>query len=62
MSNLLNDFNWKDYSVKHGLDTDNKCVEYAIRASVVDDSKKNTVLYLKEQFSKISLKEQFSKI
>ena len=44
MSNLLNDFDWKDYGVKHGLDSDNKCVEHAIRASVVvNDSKKTTV-------------------
>lgn len=45
MSNLLNDFDWKDYGMKHGLDSDSKCVEHAIRASVVvDDSKK--ALYL----------------
>ena len=44
MSNLRNDFDWKDYGVKHGLDSDNKCVEHAIRASVVViDSKKTTI-------------------
>lgn len=44
MSNLLTDFDWKDYGVKHGLDSDNKCVEHAIRASVVvNDSKETTV-------------------
>jgi len=44
MSNLLTGFDWKDYGVKHGLDSDNKCVEHAIRASVVvNDSKKTTV-------------------
>ena len=46
MSNLLNEFasSWKDYGIKHGLDSDSNCVEHAIRASVVvDDSKKPTV-------------------
>ena len=43
MSNLLNDFDWKDYGMKHGLDSDSKCVEHAIRESVIIDSKKPTV-------------------
>lgn len=43
MSNLLKDFNWKDYGVKHGLESDNKCIEHAIRASVVVVEKKNSV-------------------
>ena len=36
MSNLLNDFDWKDYGVKHGLDSDSKCLEHAIHASIVE--------------------------
>ena len=45
MSNLQTVFasSWKDYGVKHGLDSDNKCVEHAIRESVIIDSKKPTV-------------------
>ena len=43
MSNLLNDFDWKDYGVKHGLDSDSKCIEHAVRASVEVVEKKNSV-------------------
>ena len=43
MSNLLSDFDWKDYGVKHGLDSDNKCIEHAIRASVALVEKKPSV-------------------
>lgn len=43
MSNLLKDFNWKDYGVKHGLDTEIACLEHAILASVEVVEKKVTV-------------------
>ena len=52
MSNLLNNFSWKDYGVKHGLYSDSKCVEHAIQASVVNDSKAPSIFdwkrYIKE--------------
>ena len=35
MSNLLKDFDWKDYGFKHCIDSDSKCAEHAIRASYV---------------------------
>jgi len=37
MCDLLNKFagSWKDYGDKHGLDTDNKCLEHAIRHSII---------------------------
>jgi glycosyltransferase involved in cell wall biosynthesis len=34
MSNLINVFDWKEYGINHDLDSNNKCVEHAIRASV----------------------------
>jgi len=45
MSNLLTGFDWKDYGVKHGLDSDSKCVEHAIRASVVVDASKKPSVF-----------------
>ena len=45
MSNLRNDFDWKDYGVKHGIASDNKCVEHAIRASVIIEKSKNPSVF-----------------